>query len=388
MEQPEGVPEVKEISKEKLDEKLKEIIDQPQYVEPIGKNTLPPHYSREVSRYEPPKPVKQREREELLKKVKEMTGEETKGGKREKLVEVDTDLSWDHEGLKPIPKVPKNRSDESPKPPRVPRAPKAKTNAEETFKKGYSANGGDIKEGKYPKIPPRMTESKKEIPPETKQNSGKGKRSDKYDEKLNLESPDNPVDKKTARWIEEQNEFLGKKKEKGSDEDKRERDVPVFNPNGPVKVLQRQRVTRHTGYEQPPQHPMSAQGGQVPQPTMVVTDRRNGSWGSQGKRYPLKERSRNQWGGYGKQYGADSERRGYQTYRTDRTQPQDRNTAYGSQRQGSYAPTRSTGNGQGGNGGNGDENDKKKYRNTGISKESDSHEESDTEDSYEFEITS
>ena len=181
-----------------------------------------------------------------------------------------------------------------------------------------------------------MNESKKEIPPETKQDSGTGKRSDKHDEKLNLESPDNPVDKKTARWIEEQNEFLGKQKEKGSDGDKKERDVPIFNPHGPVKVLQRQRATRHTGYERPPQHLMGAQGGQVPQPTMVVTDRRNGSWGSQGKRYPLKERPRNQWGGYGKQYGAGSERRGYQT---DRTQPQDRNTAYGSQRQGSHIPT-------------------------------------------------
>ena len=155
LEQPEGVPEVKEISKEKLDEKLREIIDQPQYVEPIGKNTLPPHYSREISRYEPPKPVKQREREELIEKIKEMTGEEMKGDKREKSVEVDTDLSWDHEGLKPIPKAPKNRSDESPKPPRVPRAPRAKTNAEETSKKGYSANGGDNIEGKYPEIPPK-----------------------------------------------------------------------------------------------------------------------------------------------------------------------------------------------------------------------------------------
>ena len=99
---------------------------------------------------------------------------------------------------------------------------------------------------------------------------------------------------------------------------------------------------------------------------MIVTDQRNGSWGSQGKRYPLKERPRNQWGGSGKQYGASSERRSYQAYRTDRTQPQDRNTAYESQRQGSYVPTRSTGNGQGGNRGNGDENDKKKYRNTRI----------------------
>ena len=272
LEQPEGVPEVKEISKEKLDKKLKEIIDQPQYVEPIGKNTLPPHYSREISRYEPPKPVKQREREELLEKVKEMTSEGMKGGKRKKSVEVDTDLSWDHEGLRPIPKAPRNRLDESPKPPRFPRAPKAKTNAEETSKKGYSANEGDIKEGKYPEIPPRMNESKKEIPPETKQDSGTGKRSDKHDEKLNLESPDNPVDKKTARWIEEQNEFLGKQKEKGSDGDKKERDVPIFNPNGPVKVLQRQRATRHTGYERPPQHLMGAQGDQVPQPTIVVTD--------------------------------------------------------------------------------------------------------------------
>ena len=50
-------------------------------------------------------------------------------------------------------------------------------------------------------------------------------------------------------------------------------------------------------------------------------------------------------------------------------------------------PTRSTGNGQGGNGGDENRNDKKKYRDTGIGFENDSHEESDTEDSYEFKIT-
>ena len=294
LEQPKGVPKVKEISKEKLDEKLREIIDQPQYVKPIGKNTLPPHYSREISRYEPPKPVKQREREELIEKVKEMTGEEIMGGKREKSVEVDTDLSWDHEGLKPIPKVPKNRLDESPKPPRVPRAPRAKTNAEETSKKGYSTNRGDINGGKYPEIPPKMNESKKGIPPETKQGSGISRRNDRHSEKLDMESPSNHVDKKTVRWIEEQNEFLGKQKEKGSDEEKKERGVPIFKPNGPVKVLQRQRVTRHTGYEQPPQHPMGAKGSQIPQSPMDVTDQRNENWGRQGKMYPLKGRPRNQ----------------------------------------------------------------------------------------------
>ena len=171
-------------------------------------------------------------------------------------------------------------------------------------------------------------------------------------------------------------------------EKQKEREVPIFKPNGPVKVLQKQKTTRHTGYERPPQPLMGARGGQAPQLPMIVTNQRNGSWGSQGKRYPLKERFGNQWGGYGKQYRASNERRGHQTYRTDRTQPQDRNTAYGLQRQGSYIPTQSTGGGQGGNGGNGEENDKKKCRNTGSSQESNSHEESDTEDSYEFEITS
>ena len=133
---------------------------------------------------------------------------------------------------------------------------------------------------------------------------------------------------------------------------------------------------------------MGAQRDQAPHPPMVVTSKGDGNWGNQGKRYPLKERRRTQWGGYGKQYGIGGERRGYRTYRTDRTQPQSHNTAYESQRQGSYFPTKSTGNEQGGNGGGEDRNDKKKYRDTRVNHENDSHEESDTEDSYEFEITS
>ena len=388
LEQPEGVPEVKEISKEKLNEKLKEIIDQPQYVKPIGENTLPPYYSREMSRYEPPNPIKQKEREDLLEKVREITSEESKGGKGEKSVEVDTDLSWDHEGLKLLPKALKDRLNESPKPPRVPKVPKARVNAVGTFKKEYPAFSGDSKEGKYPEIPHKENKDRKEVPPEKKQDPGIGKKSGKNDESWNSESSENPVDKKTARWIEEQNEFLGKQKEKEFERDKKERDPPVFNPNGPIKVLQKQRATHHTGYEQPPQHLMGAQKDQAPHPSMVVTNRGDGSWRSQGKRYPLKERRRTQWGGYGKQYGTGGERRSNQTYRTDRTQTQSHNTAYESQGRGSYFPTKSTGNGQGRNGGGEDRNDKKKYRDTRINHENDSHEESDTEDSYEFEITS
>ena len=338
LEQPEGVPEVKEISKEKLDEKIKEIIGPPQYVEPIGKNTLPPHYSREISRYEPPKSVKNKEREELIEKVKEMTNEGMKGDKREKSVEVDTDLSWDHEGLKPIPKVSKNKLDMSPKPPRIPRMLGTETNAGQTSKEGYSAKEREINEGKYPEVLPKTNESK-ETPSRAKQNLGMEKGDKKFNEKLDLEKSSNPVDKKTARWIEEQNELMGKQREQGTDRDRKERDVPTFSPSNSIKVLQRAKSIHHTNYERPLQYSMGAQGGQAPQLPMIATNQRNGSWVNQGKRYPLKERFKNQWGGYGKQYGTNSERGGYQTYKTDGDQAQGHGSTYGSPRRRTYNPT-------------------------------------------------
>ena len=259
----------------------------------------------------------------------------------------------------------------------------------ETFKKEYPAFSGDSKEGKYPEIPHKENKDRKEAPSEKKQDPGIGKKeSGKNDKRWDFESSENPVDKKTAQWIEEQNEFLGKQKEKEFERDKKESDPPVFNPSGPIKVLQKQKATHHTGYDQPPQYLMGTQKDRAPHPPMVVTNRGDGGWKSPGKRYPLKERRRTQWGGYGKQYGTGGERRSYQTYRADRTQTQSHNTVYEPQRQGSYFPTKGTGNEEGGNGGGEDRNDKKKYRDTGINHENDSHEESDTEDSYEFDITS
>ena len=370
-----------------MNAKLKEIIDQPQYVRPIGENTLPPYYSREMSRYEPSNPIKQKEREDLLEKVREMTSEESKGGGGEKSVEVDTDLSWDHEGLRPLPKAHKDRLNRSPKLPRVPKVPKAGGKTEGTFKKECPSFGADYKKGKYPE--PTHKENKVGMvdPQEEKQVPEINKKNGKNGERWDFESPENLVDKKTARCIEEQNEFLGKQQEKEFERDKKERYPPVFNPSGPIKVLQKQRANHRTGYEQTPQHLMGAQKDQAPHPPMVMTNRGDGGWRGQGKRYLLKEKWRTQWGGYGKQYGTGGEGKSNQTYRTDRTQAQGRNTAYESQRQGSYFPTKSTGNGQGGNGGDEDRNDKKKYRNTRIGFENDSHEESDTEDSYELEIT-
>ena len=387
LEQPEGVPKVREISKEKLNEKLNEIIDQPQYVRPIGENTLPPYYSREMSRYEPPNPVKQKEREDLLEKVREMTSEESKGSKGEKLVEVDTDLSWDHKGLGPLPKSHKDRLNRSPKLPRVRKGPKVEENNEGTLKKECLSFRGDYNEEKYPKLVSKENEVGIVVPQEERQVLEIDTKNDKNDERWDFGSPGNLADKKTARWIEEQNEFLGRQEEKEFRENRKERDPLVLEPGGPIKVVQKQRANLRIRYEQIPQYLMGAQKGQAPHPPLVVTNKGDVNWRSQGKRYPLKERRRTQWGGYGKQYGTGGERKGNKAYRTDGTQIQGHNTAYESQRLGSYLPTRSTGNGQGGNGGDEDRNDEKKYRDTGIGFENDSHEESDTEDSYELEIT-
>ena len=73
LEQPQGVPEVKPISKKELDEKIKEALIMPEEAQTIGENTIPPQYSREMSRYEPLIPVKEKEKEDLLEKVREIT---------------------------------------------------------------------------------------------------------------------------------------------------------------------------------------------------------------------------------------------------------------------------------------------------------------------------
>ena len=362
LEQPEGVPKVREISKEKLNEELKEIIDQSQYVRPIGENSLPPHYSREMSRYEPPNPIKQKEREDLLEKVREMTSEESKGSKGEKLVGVDTDLSWDYEGLGPLPKSHKDRLNGSPKLPRVPKGPKVKEKNKGTLKKECPSFRGDYNEGKYPELILKENEVGIVVPQGERQAPEIDKKNDKNDEKWDFESPRNLADKKTARWIEEQNEFLGKQKEREFRENRKVRDPLIFEPSGPIRVLQKQRANPHTKYEQIPLYLMDVQTGQAPHPPLGMTNKGDVSWRGQGKRYPLKEKRRTQWGGNGKQYGTGGERKGNQAYRTDGTQTQGHNTAYESQRQGNYFPTRSIGNGQGGNGGDEDRDNRKKYR--------------------------
>ena len=114
------MPDVKPITEKELDQKCREALIEPQQVKPVGGNTIPPHYSREMSRYEPPIPVK--EKKQVLEKVREMTNGGSKGSKSEKQVEGDTDLSWDHEGLEPHPEPNKPKPPRSIKPSKVPRS--------------------------------------------------------------------------------------------------------------------------------------------------------------------------------------------------------------------------------------------------------------------------
>ena len=117
----EGVPDVEPITEKDLEQKLREVLIEPQQIKPVGNNMIPPHYSREMSRYEPPIPVKEKEKQEALEKVKELTNGGSKGSKGEKQVEGDTDLSWDHEGLEPYLELSKPKPPRSLKPSRVPR---------------------------------------------------------------------------------------------------------------------------------------------------------------------------------------------------------------------------------------------------------------------------
>ena len=68
-----------------------------------------------MSRYEPPIPVREKEKEDLLEKVREITNGESKRSKDEKQAEGETELSWDHEGLETYPCPEKPKPQRSPK---------------------------------------------------------------------------------------------------------------------------------------------------------------------------------------------------------------------------------------------------------------------------------
>ena len=90
--------------------------------------------------------MKEKEKEDLLEKVREITSGESKGSKDETQAEGETELSWDHEGLEPYP------SPERPKPQRDPKekgTPKENVKGNETLNRGPKGEESQ-EEGKEP----------------------------------------------------------------------------------------------------------------------------------------------------------------------------------------------------------------------------------------------
>ena len=234
LEQPQGISDVKPIPKKELDKKNSRGHNTaPKKAQAIGKNTTPPHYSWEMSRYEPPLPVKKREQEEVLEKVREMTNGGSKGSKSEKQAEGETELSWDHEGLEPYP------GPEKPKPQRSPRESKP---LEKEVDKRVSPKTCPKCKGKHDEkdcTKPQLKEIEKELPP--LKDSREVSEGDKEDSgpKWNFQKGETVIDKDTKQWVDEQNKFWEEEKRRGEREKQKE-DIPrKFEPKTSVKVLQR-----------------------------------------------------------------------------------------------------------------------------------------------------
>ena len=88
-----------------------------------------------------------------------------------------------------------------------------------------------------------------------------------------------------------------------------------------------------------------------------------------------------------KRDGTGKEKEMGKSYKPNGAQSQTYYTIQGPRRNGRYLPVKGSGNGQDGNGGEKGKDDKKKFRNTKYDFEDKREEESDTEDSYELEIT-
>ena len=283
LEQPQGVPDVKPISKEELDEKIKEARITPKEAQNIGEDTIPPQYSREINRYEPPIPVKEKEKEDLLEKVWEITSGESRGSKDEKQAEGETDLSWDHEGLEPYP------SPERPKPQRDPKeigTPKEEVKGNETLNKSLGGKESQREEEK----PLRRTKENLATP---KPNESTPKELEKdLDVKRGHPKEGSGVDKNTEQWVNDQNKFWEKKRES-----LKETIPKVFEPQGPVKILQKGK------------QPQLEMVKQTPVKTGVNRDFWNTGYGGPNYRngyqmgYSTENRNWGQRNGYGRRYG-------------------------------------------------------------------------------------
>ena len=350
LEQPQEVPDVKPISKKELNEKIEEALIIPKEAQNIGENTIPPQYSREISRYEPPISVKEKEREDLLEKVREITSGESKGSKDDKQAEGETELSWDHEGSEPYPYP------ERPKPQRSPK------------EKGTPTENG--KRNETLKRDPKGKKSQETTPKELEEGSN-----------LKWDHPKerNGVDRNTEQWVSDQNKFW---ESKGGNLE--ETISKVFEPQNPVKILQRGK------------QPQSGVAKQTPKEIEISRNFWNDNYGRPSyrngyqMRYADENRNWEQRNGYGRRYGNGNNNQQRRAHEGSATQTQTYYTTPKGRVTYRNTPSRRIGGGQGDGNGNGEDKDdknRKKYRDTKYHFEEKDEEESDTEDSFEFDIT-
>ena len=370
LEQPQGVPDVRPISTRELDEKIKEALITPKRAQNIGENTIPLQYSREISRYEPPIPVKEKKKEDLLEKVREITSGESKGSKDEKQAEGETELSWDHEGLEPYP---------SPERPKPQRDPKEKGTSKENMKGNETLNR-DPKDEKSQEDGEESLKRAKEklVSPKPKGTIPKELEKDS-DFKKGHPREGSGVDRDTEQWVNDQNKFREKKR------GNLEETIPkVFEPQAPVKILQRGK------------QPQSEVAKQTPIRTGVNRDSWKSSYGGPNYRsgyqmgYPSENRNWEQRNGYGRRYGNGNKNQQRRAHGETTTQTQTHYTTPKGRVPYGNTPSRRMGGGQGNGDGNGEDKDdknRKRYRDTKYDFEEEDEEESDTEDSFEFEIT-
>ena len=336
------MPSAEPLTEKELDHKLRQALIEPQQTKPVGDNTIPPHYSREMSRYEPPIPVKEKEKEEALEKVREMTNGGSKRSKNEKQVEGVTDLSWDHEGLEP------HLEPSKPKPPRSPipsRVPRTRVEDKQSPVKTCPKCRENHDEKDCPKFLFKEKREKLMPPQSVKQNLQTDKSKAKVAEKWELVKKDSVIKKDTEKWVEEQNEYFKKEKEKQKEE------VPVkFEPRGPVKILQRQKYASTTIPNQIPRRPRDGRYSQRP-PNYWVTEYEGARYEKElGAGYNPKEKKWPQGNGYRKRYGTGEKKETGKSYKSNRAQSQTYYTTQGPRRNGRYLPAKGPGNGQNGNG--------------------------------------
>ena len=234
-----------------------------QYVKPIGGNTIPPEYSKEISRYQPSEKERIRAMKDALSAVRQFTSEGN-SGKNGKLNTATMKEMWDYESREPF-------SSKIEKAPEKSRGSQVKSSDEcelcggnhkveqcpheKRFSLGTDTTSSDSKEKlpdrksrsvDYPKTQRRRptiwrpAQSVNGITNLVKLNHTRGTLTpenllelDPRKDQLGVEYEQTPLDSKTKAWVDEQNR-MGKEKTLGHDRSRREiKDTPQ-----PTRALQ------------------------------------------------------------------------------------------------------------------------------------------------------